>query len=191
MLKLPLDWKDFVLAKDMKSKRSIFVELGSNGHIDIYILKGEREMKSQYLTIVFVVASASQTAQAAEIVDVASVVSTHPVYVQNVPRQVCTNTVTQGDNSINPVGTLIGGMGNTVGKGNGKTAAAAVGAVTGALAGNSIANQPQQQQTCQLISDGSARIVGYDVTYNYVGRQATVRMSYDPGQTVRVGISAM
>lgn len=153
-------------------------------------------MNSQYLTFAFVVASVFQTSQAAEIVDVADVVSKNPVYVQNPPRQVCTTNVTQGDNSISPAGTLIGGiagglLGNTVGKGNGKTAAAAVGAVTGALAGNLIANQPQQQQSCQLISDGSARIVGYDVTYNYFGKQATVRMSHDPGQTVRIGISAL
>ena len=149
--------------------------------------------------------AASFQSLAADIVDHAFVVSAQPVFVQSAPRQVCSNVVTQGNyvqsNSNNTTAALIGGiagglLGNTVGKGNGKNAATAVGAVTGALVGNSIGNNQQyygaqQQQVCQMVYDNNSVIVGYDVVYEYNGKQGKIRTSNHPGNLIRVGITAL
>lgn len=147
-------------------------------------------------------------ASAAEIFDVANVVSTTPYYVSTGPRQVC-DTVQEpvsgnGQQGVHYPGTIIGGaaggvIGNQIGKGNGKTVATAAGAVIGALAGNQIGNANSDQQPtyntrpvqrCNWINDGSQQIGGYDVVYEYAGKTGRMRMNRQPGATIRVGITA-
>jgi len=99
------------------------------------------------------------------------------------------------------LGGLAGGiLGNQVGAGRGRTAATAVGAVTGALVGDNIANSQQQQpnystqpiQHCRQVDDGQRQeISGYSVTYRYQGRNITTTMPYDPGPTVRIGVGVV
>jgi uncharacterized protein YcfJ len=161
-----------------------------------------KTMKPRCLALSLLAVVACHQANAADLYDYAAVISTSPVYVANAPKRVCTTiTPEEGNAGTSVTGVVIGGiagglLGNTVGKGNGKTAAAAIGAVTGALAGNAIANnqnQPQSQpkQTCQMVSDGSTHITAYDVTYEYSGKRASVRLQRDPGPTIRVGITAI
>ena len=152
-------------------------------------------MKLRYLAL-FVFAAGH--ANAAEFYDHATVISSNPVYVGNPPRQVCSTVNADQPGSEGYGGAVIGAiaggiLGNQVGKGNGRTAATAAGAVTGALAGKALASSSgtQPAQSCQMVNDGSRQIAGYDVTYEYYGQRATVRLPRNPGPTVRVGISAL
>lgn len=143
-------------------------------------------------------------ANAADFFDIAQVVSSTPVLKSNKQKYLCDDNpayFNQTKNETNVTGVVVGGVtgaivGNQVGKGNGKVAATAVGAVVGALAGNSIANSNDNQnrpakRQCQWFDDGSQTIVGYDVTYEYNGKQATVRMRKEPANTVRIAISVV
>ncbi len=95
-------------------------------------------------------------------------------------------------------GGLVGGLiGNQFGGGNGKKALT----IVGALAGSSIARDAARErdrervsyptEVCQttyqteVIDD----VTGYDVTYEYAGRQFSKRMSSPPGDTVRVRVA--
>lgn len=102
------------------------------------------------------------------------------------------------------MGAAVGGtagalLGSQIGGGNGNNAAIALGAILGAAAGDNVQNgqaasQPQQpvmetrqQQVCeQQMTDEQH---GYDVTYEFEGRQRTTWMSRDPGRYVTLDIS--
>ena len=43
-------------------------------------------------------------------------------------------------------------------------------------------------QRCDVVSDSREEIRGYDVRYNYNGRDYTTRLSYDPGPTIPVNV---
>ena len=126
--------------------------------------------------------------------EVGHVISSVPVVQQvAVPRQVCGPSYVQAQPQTSGGGGLIGGLagaglGSTIGQGNGAIAAGVVGAVAGALIGNSIeANNMRAQQAaipnCTTETSYENRTVGYDVTYEYAGRQYTTRMASDPGAT--------
>jgi uncharacterized protein YcfJ len=102
-------------------------------------------------------------------------------------------------------GSILGGIagaiiGNQVGGGSGRTAATAAGAIAGAVVGDRVdndgrnGNQPQQVQEqavrqCRNVDAYETRTVGYDVTYDYRGRNYTSVMARDPGQRVRLRVS--
>jgi len=55
-------------------------------------------------------------------------------------------------------------------------------------------NQPQQIQEqavrqCRTVESVESRTTGYDVTYDYRGRNYTSLMARDPGQRVRLRVS--
>lgn len=114
-----------------------------------------------------------------------------------------------GDRVANPgserpvTGTVIGGAagglaGAQVGKGNGKTVATATGAIAGSMIGDRVQN-PQQIQTagvqpagrCRTVETARDVIKGYTVVYRYNSHDVTTTLPYDPGSTVRVGISLL
>lgn len=143
-------------------------------------------------------------ATAADFYDIAHVVSSTPVLKSNKQKYICDDNpayFNQPKNDTNATGVIVGGVagaivGNQVGRGNGKVAATAVGAVVGALSGNTIANKNDNQnrpakRQCQWFDDGSQTIVGYDVTYEYNGKTAMVRMRNEPVNTIRIAISAV
>ena len=157
-------------------------------------------------------------AGAADFTDLAPVIAAQPVYDRvSVPRQECWNetvSVAQpqpapSGQGLNPAGAIIGGVvggvaGHQVGSGRGNDVATVAGTIAGALIGNSIANkatppapavynEPVQQvvQRCRTVSDYQDVIRGYDVTYRYGGRDATVRLPYDPGPNVRVAVAVV
>ena len=93
------------------------------------------------------------------------------------------------------LGAVIGGVvGSTIGKGNGRTAATVAGATAGAVVGNN-AGQPASGYTverhCRQVqgNGGERHVMAYDVEYRYRGELYNARMSYDPGDRIRVRIS--
>lgn len=169
--------------------------------------------------LILAAAVSSGTAWAADFVDTAKVISSAPIYERvSEPKQECwyetissTGTVTKSapveERSIGGalVGGIIGGVvGSQIGAGEGRTAATAAGAIAGAIIGDRAGNQPgqQEQQTsqapqvreerhCRQVESFREVIRGYDVIYRYKGQDVTTKLPYQPGDTVRVGISVM
>lgn len=134
--------------------------------------------------------------------ETANVVASVPVIQQvAVPRQVCAQQPvavepqTSGGGAL--IGAIIGGVvGNQFGHGGGRAAATAVGMMGGALVGNAAEagnRQPAQAMApvCSTQTAYENRTVGYNVTYEYAGKQYTVQMPYDPGPTIRVQVTPM
>ena len=89
------------------------------------------------------------------------------------------------------LGAIVGGVvGNQIGKGSGKDIATGVGVIGGAIAGNEVQNGARTQQRCTPYVETQSRIVGYNVTFEFGGRQYTQQMSYNPGSFVNVTIIA-
>jgi uncharacterized protein YcfJ len=130
--------------------------------------------------------------------EVGNVISSVPVVQQvAVPRQVCNNQpmAVQAPNSGGGalLGAIIGGVvGNQIGHGIGRAAATGFGAVIGGGIGNNAETNGQRYQNvaqCGTETTYENRTVGYNVTYEYGGRQHTVQMPYDPGQTIRLQVT--
>ena len=152
-------------------------------------------------------------AQAQSFDDTARVRSVKPNYENiAVPRNECTNQWVTEPQPVatqrNYGGLALGGiagalLGNQVGKGHGREAATAVGAVVGALAGDHLGNQngwgggyqqsaPQQQrqvQSCRTVNDMQSRLTGYQVEYEYRGQVYSTVTRENPGRTLPVRIS--
>lgn len=146
------------------------------------------------LSLVFffaVAAAATFGANAAEVI--ATITNVSPVYSERVQnQQVCDmvyNDQAQQVGAVNP-GSVIGGiagalLGSQVGGGNGKVAMAALGAVTGAISGDRIAQQQrtnQPQQVCRVVQRMEPQISGYRVTYQYQQETYQSILSYDPSR---------
>ena len=125
----------------------------------------------------------------------ADVVRTIPVHqvVTETLQQCVTETVTPTDKGVGGaiVGAIVGGVvGNQIGGGSGRDVATGVGVITGAVVGDNMQNAPRTQQRCTPIQNSRSVIVGYDVTWEYLGRRVTQRMDRDPGQYVTVTVTA-
>jgi uncharacterized protein YcfJ len=104
-------------------------------------------------------------------------------------------------------GAIIGGIagaliGRQVGNGDGRAAATAAGAIIGAISGDRLENgnntayagtetvtTEQEVKRCRMVDHWESRTNGYNVTYEYKGRQYTSLLSYDPGTRLRVNVS--
>ena len=123
-----------------------------------------------------------------------------------------------GTDTGRTIATVVGGLagavlGSKVGGGSGSTAAAAVGTMVGGLAGRQIYESSQRrkyERSSVTVCDdqygnntysnngygnngyydarNDGRVVGYDVTYEYAGRQFTTRTNYHPGDKIRVRV---
>jgi hypothetical protein len=85
-------------------------------------------------------------------------------------------------------------LGNTIGHGTGRFAATGVGAIAGAAVGDNIetrGGQPMPVQNCTTQTTYENRTVGYNVQYEYAGKQYNVQMPYDPGPTIQLQVSPM
>lgn len=110
------------------------------------------------------------------------------------------------------IGAIAGGIiGNQVGGGSGRAAATALGAVAGAMTGDRLSNngrpldqgqyaQSQYQQypqyaqeqavrQCRMVDAYESRTTGYDVTYDYRGRNYTTFVQRDPGDRIRLRVT--
>ncbi|MFI4889913.1 MAG: glycine zipper 2TM domain-containing protein [Steroidobacterales bacterium] len=133
----------------------------------------------------------------------ARVVSVRPLTgIQRTPRQEChdetvthTKPVKDQDRLLGTgLGALVGGvLGHQVGGGNGQKLATVAGAAAGGYAGNKIQQRAQQndtytttEQSCRTVYDSKEVPAGYDVVYEYQGRQHHVHTDRDPGQSLPV-----
>lgn len=131
--------------------------------------------------------------------DTARVISSVQVIQQvAVPRQVCSqeNVAVQGNKSGAGavMGAIAGGaVGNQIGGGSGRAAATALGIFGGAILGDRIEGAPQPQvqtvQNCRTETTYENRVVGYNVTYEFGGKQYMVQMPRDPGSTLQVNVT--
>jgi uncharacterized protein YcfJ len=146
----------------------------------------------------------SAPAQAQEVGRVIS--STAMISQVSVPRQVCAQEVvqvqTQEPTSKTGAGALIGGIaggaiGNAFGNGQGRAAATILGIFGGLIVGDKIeaGNTPQTNTTQQTVNRCSTqnfvenRTTGYQVVYEYAGKQYSVQLPQDPGPTIQLQVS--
>jgi uncharacterized protein YcfJ len=111
----------------------------------------------------------------------------------------------EGPFSYNHVGgTLIGGaigtaVGNQIGRGRGKDVARVAGALIGGAIGHNVSVDRERQlhgaegrvvERCDVRYRDrfEERIDGYDVTYEYAGREYVTRLPYDPGDRLQVRV---
>jgi len=138
------------------------------------------------------------TAQAQEF---GRVISSTPMIQQvAVPRQVCSNQQVVQQQQKSGAGALMGAIaggavGNAMGKGSGNAATTALGLFGGAILGDKIeGNAPPEVrnvQTCTTQMFYENRTTGYNVVYEFNGKQYTVIMPQDPGTTVRLQVTPM
>lgn len=131
--------------------------------------------------------------------DLARVISSVAIIQQvSVPRQVCSTQQVMVEQPRSGAGALLGAVaggaaGNAIGDGSGRTAATMLGIVGGAILGNRIEGSPgtrmQEQTTCSTQNIYENRTMGYNVTYEYAGRQYQVQLPQDPGPTLRVQVT--
>jgi len=108
----------------------------------------------------------------------------------------------QGSDTGRQLATVIGGiagavLGSRVGGGDGRYLGTAVGTIAGGAAGRAIyeaSNRPDYRRSdvrvCEPRGYGSEseRVDGYDVTYEYAGREYHTRRDYHPGDSIRVRV---
>jgi uncharacterized protein YcfJ len=133
--------------------------------------------------------------------EVGNVISRTPVYQQvAVPRQVCTQTQVsvpgQSSGAGAAMGAIAGGaIGNAIGKGEGRAIATMIGVIGGAIAGDQVEGpqsaQTQTQQTCTTQQVYENRLMGFNVVYEFAGKQYTVQLPKDPGPTIKLQITPM
>lgn len=126
------------------------------------------------------------------------VISSTPVVQQvAVPREVCQNVSVREPARGSGAGALMGGiaggaMGNAVGKGTGRAVATAIGIFGGAILGDRIEGRGQDTmrtvQECTTQNTYENQTVGYNVVYEYAGRQYSMQTDREPGRYVPVSV---
>ena len=96
------------------------------------------------------------------------------------------------------VGTIVGAaLGSQVGGGSARYATAAIGSAVGGIAGRQIYDSSHRTYPTGTVRVGEVqscrpgsreRVDGYDVTYEYGGRQYVTRTRYNPGSRIRVRV---
>lgn len=130
--------------------------------------------------------------------EVGRVLSSTPVIQQvAVPRTYCNQPTyvapppTSGAGGL--MGAIAGGaIGSTIGGGSGTAAAMLLGTIGGAIVGNNIeahGQRPQVSQVCGNETTYENRTVGYNVRYEYAGREYSTQLPYDPGPTLQLQVS--
>lgn len=150
-------------------------------------------MKKQAITALLCITAAGAHAQ-----EVGQVLSRTAVYQQvAVPRQTCTTSQptapapTSGGGAI--VGAIAGGViGSQLGGRDSKGLTAMAGVIGGALLGNQVESQgtpPQTTCTTQTVYEN--RLTGYNVVYEYAGKQYNVQLPQDPGPTIPLQVTPL
>ena len=135
----------------------------------------------------------------AESQEVARVVSSTPIIQQvTLPRQVCSETqvlVQQPRSGVGAtVGAITGGiLGSQIGSGSGRAVTTALGIIGGAILGDQLEGEPapavRTANSCTQQINYENRVVGYNVVYEYAGRQYTTQMSSDPGSQLSIQVT--
>jgi uncharacterized protein YcfJ len=154
----------------------------------------ETPMKKMVLLTVLTGTAALCSAQ-----EMGRVLSTTPIVNQvGVPRQVCSTEAVPVQSHKSGAGAVVGAiaggaMGNAVGGGSGRAAATILGVLGGAVLGDRIEGpgqtQMQNMQSCTTQTFYENRTTGYNVVYEYAGKQYSVQMPNDPGPFVKLQIT--
>lgn len=141
--------------------------------------------------------SASGLAQAGT--ERARVVRSTPAYeTVSVPREVCRAEQVVDRGRSSGAGALVGGiaggaMGNAIGSGSGRAVATVVGLIGGAVIGDRIEGRgpatTRVVERCQTEYVSEQRLAGYDVVYEYAGRQYSMHTPQRPGRFVQVDVT--
>nr|WP_315170258.1 glycine zipper 2TM domain-containing protein [uncultured Limnohabitans sp.] len=138
------------------------------------------------------------TASLAQAQEVGQVISREAVYQQiAVPRQTCSQMPVAVQNPTSGGGALMGAIaggavGSQIGGGSGQALATMIGVVGGSIMGDRIENpgtQVQNQTTCTTQNVMENRLVGYNVVYEYAGKQHSVQLPQDPGPTIQLQVT--
>jgi uncharacterized protein YcfJ len=146
-----------------------------------------------------ILALATASAGACLAQDVGRVISTQPVVQQvSVPQRVCSNQQVEVQQQKSGAGAVMGAIaggaiGNQVGRGAGNAAATMIGIMGGAILGDHVEGAPPTQlqtvQNCTVQNTLENRTIGYNVVYEFGGKQYSVRMPNDPGPTIALQVS--
>jgi uncharacterized protein YcfJ len=137
-------------------------------------------------------------AGAAQAQEIGQVVSRTALYQQvAVPRQTCTTAPVTVQNPSSGAGALMGAIaggavGSQFGGGSGNALATMAGVFGGAILGDRIENpgsRIQNQTTCTTQNIYENRLTGYQVVYDYAGKQYTVQLPQDPGPTLLLQVT--
>jgi uncharacterized protein YcfJ len=136
--------------------------------------------------------------------DYARVTQVTPEYQRvNVPRQECYSEYVPERHSYRGnslAGSIIGGvtgglLGAQVGAGNGRVAASATGAAIGAIVGDRLGARndhdeyyEREVRRCRNVDNYEDRLSGYRVAYEYLGRNYSTILPYDPGSRLPVHV---
>ncbi|WP_396432455.1 glycine zipper 2TM domain-containing protein [Limnohabitans sp.] len=140
------------------------------------------------------------TAGLAQAQEVGQVISRTAVYQQvAVPRQTCSQAPVAVQNPTTGAGALMGAIaggviGNQIGGGSGRALATMAGVVGGAIVGEKVENpgsQVQNQTTCTTQTVYENRLIGYNVVYEYAGKQYNVQLPQDPGPTIQLQVTPL
>lgn len=132
--------------------------------------------------------------------EVGQVLSRTAVYQQvAVPRQTCTQSPAvapaqnTGGGAI--IGAIAGGLiGSQLGGRDSKGISAMAGVIGGAILGDKAetqSNTTQPTTTCTTQTVYENRLVGYNVVYEYAGKQYNVQLPQDPGPTIPLQVTPM
>ncbi|WP_200843797.1 glycine zipper 2TM domain-containing protein [Pantoea sp. 18069] len=148
--------------------------------------------------MIWIGAAAALSTGAAMAQEQGRVLSVSPVHQQvSVPQQVCHDEsvpVRQRSSGAGAVlGAVVGGLaGNAIGGGSGRAAATGAGLVGGAMLGNQLegngAAEYQTVRRCTTQNFYRNQAVGYDVVYEYAGRQYTTRTASPPGDWIALSV---
>jgi len=132
--------------------------------------------------------------------EVGQVISRTAVYQQTaVPRQTCTQSPAvapaqnTGGGAI--IGAITGGLiGSQLGGRDSKGITAMAGVIGGAILGDKAETQSHTTQpttTCTTQTVYENRLVGYNVVYEYAGKQYNVQLPQDPGPTIPLQVTPL
>lgn len=148
--------------------------------------------------VVFSLLAGASLAGLAQAQEQGRVLSSTPIVQQvAIPQQVCGNETVATQRPSSGAGALLGAIaggvvGNAIGSGGGRAAATALGVVGGSIFGDRVegSGQPYYQnvQRCGTQTTYENRTVGYNVAYEYAGRQYTTQMASDPGSYIPVQV---
>lgn len=137
---------------------------------------------------------------AAHAQEVGQVISRTAVYQQVlVPRQTCSQTPVAVSNPSSGAGAVMGAIaggvvGNQIGGGSGRALATIAGVMGGAIMGDKVENpgaQIQNQTTCTTQNIYENRLTGYNVVYEFAGKQYNVILPQDPGPTLQLQVTPL
>lgn len=138
------------------------------------------------------------TAGFAQAQEVGNVLSRTAAYQQVVvPRQICSQTPVAVQNPSSGGGALMGAiaggaLGSQIGGGTGQALATMAGVIGGAMMGDRVENPGSQihnQTSCSTQNIYENRLVGYNVVYEYAGKQYNVQLPQDPGPTIQLQVT--